>query len=169
MIDLSKYLNQEITVRLADSTFETDLIRVNSAQHPAYPFLFSGRSYTKDGFYWSDKDPDDRNIVAILTPVETGDLSLKELKERKAELEKELEAVKTAIKTKGVPKGFDPVLVTKILSTQNFGLLTAAFEWGSTPQGQDHWNDIRQGHKELSQDDIRYLTDCIAKSFLEDN
>lgn len=168
MIDLSKYLNQKITVRLADGTAEADFVRVNSGEGKSYPFLFNGRSYTKDGFYWSEKDLDDRNIVAVRGPKETNDLTLKELKERKAELEKELATVEAAIKVKGVPEGFDPVMVAKILSTQNLGLLSSAFVWDSTPQGQEHWHDVRHGRRELSQDDVRYLADCIAKSFLED-
>lgn len=166
MINLRPYVDQEITVRLQDGTTETGTLN-DSDSSSSYAYEFNGRTYTRYGFYWSSEETDDRNIVAIVKPFNVNDASLKELKARKAELQQELVALETAIKQKGIPAGFAPESVARFLTHRKRSDLLQAFEWDSTPQGSHYWDAIGDGDKELTTEDIRYLTDNITKYFLE--
>ena len=45
----------------------------------------------------------------------------------------------------------------------DFGRLMEAFRWTDTPQGSSYWDNIHEGHRDLTTDDSVYIQSLIER------
>lgn len=65
-----------------------------------------------------------------------------ELENKIKELQAEVERLKNEEKTNELPEKFDRNQVIKFLQEPCLSNLITAFNWATTPQGDDYWNEI---------------------------
>lgn len=76
-----------------------------------------------------------------------------ELEAKIKELQKEVDRLKQEEKDNQLPSAFDYEAAKKVLSGDKDAVDDMCI-WDSTPQGDDHWNDIHEGDKDLTDKDI---------------
>jgi hypothetical protein len=174
MIDLSQFLDKNVTVTLRDGTTLEGNISFSVYQDTCYKFklangLDSYGNYTAKGRFYSFREHDS-DIVAIeeVKPAvaENEVSTLSELEVRKARLEAELEEVEQQIQIENGPHSFSALEVFNFLQYGCRDSISLSFNWESTPQGWEHWRAIRYGEKKASREDIENLVNCLLKHFL---
>lgn len=147
-VDLSQYLGQKVEVTYEDGSHEVGKVTRNeyhsnevSLLHYAFhPDKGRWNVYTKDGFYWSTKTPNIRNITHIkpltMKKYEQLENQIKELQAEVERLKKEDEAG-----TK-LPHSFSREKAIAFLENPSRDSLCGAFHWTSTSQGEDYWRTL---------------------------
>lgn len=169
MIDLSQYIGKTVQVQFRDGSCKTGVIRW--CRGPIYNFYFEvagegSEYYTGSGLYFTQRE-DSLDIVAI-NELAVKPETLSALQKRKTQLEAELEEVEQQISVESGPRDMIVSEVFNFLNKRDITSVSLMFDWRSTPQGWDHWNDIRHAVKAAGREDIEYLLNCLSKHFLQE-
>ena len=177
-VDLSQYVGQEVEVTYENGYHEVGRItrneyhshKVSLLHYAFHPDKGHRTSYTKDGFYWSTKTPDSRNITHIkpitMTKYEQLENQIKELQAEVERLKKEEE---TSTK---LPLSFSREKAIAFLKNPTAILLDEAFLWWSTPQGSSYWVDIesslhKKSYYKVPQEAIMAIQSWVIESYKE--
>ena len=176
-IDLSNYLDKEVTITFRDGYKYTGVIE-KSVLDNRRPYTIFSRLYYKNGKRYDDASSLDDDIIHIeltqkpMTKYEQLQTEIKELKALREkedakikELEKEIESLKEEEKKDKLPGKFNREFAIKYLETQRGYYLKTSFEWRTAPKGYLYWDAICSGESPLTDEDIIQIQKWIIMSY----
>ena len=181
MIDLSQYINQKVVITLRDGKKITGTVERTTS--PIYPYMVDKITYTKKmvdkiaytkkGEFYNRRVHDyginDYDIIHIelaepMKKYEQLEQQIKDIQNEVDRLKKEEEEDK---KNK-LPMGFKRKAVLHCIKTRHRTYLS--FDWCSTPQGFDYWNNIYHESRltPFSNEAIMQLQEWVILSYQQE-
>ena len=167
-VHLPSYINKNVKVTYRNGGRYTGKLTYHS-ERLVHPYTLNGRTYTFDGFYYSEDECYPYDIVSIRSMEGT---KYAHLEEQVAELQAEIERLKKeeeAEKPK-LPERFRRQYALKLLDGEVTRTnVDKMCTWSSTPQGHGFWDRIGggcgAGAPKLTEEAIKYLQEMVILSY----